>query len=188
MVGFCAQQYHKTIMKLAHASIMSWLLAEKKDHSEGIIKFFWPCISSDIKRYCCSCDICQRTIAKGKTARATLGSMPIIDTPFQRVAIDLVGQLEPRTDSKNKYILTLVDYATKYPEAVALPSIETETFAETLVSMFSRVGVPKEVLTDMGSQFTSALMKEVHRCYPSSSLSRPQINLAEGFIGMLKKC
>ena len=114
--------------------------------------------------------------------------MPIIDTPFQRVAIDLVGQLEPRTDSKNKYILTLVDYATKYPEAVALPSIETETFAEILVSMFSRVGVPKEVLTDMGSQFTSALMKEVRRCYPSSSLSRPQINLAEGFSGMLKKC
>ena len=89
--------------------------------------------------------------------------MPIIDTPFQRVAIDLVGPLEPRTDSKNKYILTLVDYATRYPEAVALPSIETETFAETLVSVLGRVGVPKEVLTDMASQFTSALMKEVSR-------------------------
>ena len=59
-----------------------------------------------MKRCCRSCDICQRTIAKGKTARAPLGSMPIIDTPFQRVAIDLVGPLEPRTDSKNKYILT----------------------------------------------------------------------------------
>ena len=75
--------------------------------------------------------------------------MPFIDTHFQRVAIGLVGPLEPWKDSKNKYILTLVDYATRYPEAVALPSIETETVAEALESIFSRVGVPKEVLTDM---------------------------------------
>ena len=75
----------------------------------------------------------------------------------------MVGPLEPRTDIKNKYILTLVDYATRYPEAVALPSIETETVAETLVSMFSSARVPKDVLTDMGSQFTSALMNEVSR-------------------------
>ena len=39
-------------------------------------------------------------------------------------------------------LLTLADYATRYQEAVALPSIETETVAEALVSIFSRVGVP----------------------------------------------
>ena len=33
-----------------------------------------------------------------------------------------------------------MDYATRYPEAVALPSIETETVAEVLVSLFSRIG------------------------------------------------
>ena len=74
----------------------------------------------------------------------------------------------------NIYILTLVDYATRYPEAVALPSIETVTFAETLVSMFSRVGVPKEVLTDMGSQFTSPLMKEVSRLLSFKQLVKTQ--------------
>ena len=89
--------------------------------------------------------------------------MPVIDAQFQRVAIDLVGPLKPRTENRNKYILTLVDYATRDPEAVALSSIETEAVAEALVSIFSRVGVPKEILTDMGSQFMSALMKEVSR-------------------------
>ena len=34
----------------------------------------------------------------------------------------------------------MIDYATRYPEAVALPSIETERVAEALVEMFSRVG------------------------------------------------
>ena len=96
----------RTIMKLAHESIMSGHLVVKRTIPTVLSEFFWPGISSDIKRYCRSCDICQRTIANGKTARAPLGSMPIIDTPFQRVAIDLAGPLEPRTDSKNKYILT----------------------------------------------------------------------------------
>ena len=49
-----------------------------------------------------------------------------------------------------------MDYATRYPEAVPLASIDTETVAEALVSIFSRVGIPNEVLTDMGTQYTSA--------------------------------
>ena len=46
-------------------------------------------------------------------------------------------------------------YATRYPEAVALPCIKTERVAEALVDMLSRVGVPDEMLTDCGSQFTA---------------------------------
>ena len=77
--------------------------------------------------------------------------MPRIDVPFRRVATDLIGPLKPVTYNKNRYILTLVDYATRYPEAVPLASIDTETVAEALVSIFSRVGIPNEVLTDMGT-------------------------------------
>ena len=45
------------------------------------------------------------------------------------------------------YAITMIDYATRYPEAVALPCIETERVAETLVEMFSRVGIPDEMFT-----------------------------------------
>ena len=85
--------------------------------------------------------------------------MPRIDVPFRRV----VGPLKPRTHSKNRYILTLVDYATRYPEAVPLSSTDTETVAEAPVCIFSRVGIPSEILTDMGTQFTSSVMREVSR-------------------------
>ena len=57
----------------------------------------------------------------------------------------------------------MIDYATRYPEAVALPGIETERVAEALVEIFSRVGIPDEMLTDCGSQFTAKVMKEVSR-------------------------
>ena len=84
-------------------------------------------------------------------------------TPFRRVAIDLIGPVSPVSGSGIKYILTMIDYASKYPEAVALKGIETERVAEAHVEIFSRVGVAAEVLSDRSTQFTSAVMKEVSR-------------------------
>lgn len=86
-----------------------------------------------------------------------------IDTPFHGVEIDLLGPLAPITDCRNRYILTLVDFATMFPEAVALPSVETERVAEALLEIFSRVGIPNEILTDMDNQFTVDLMHEISR-------------------------
>ena len=88
--------------------------------------------------------------------------------------------------------MRLVDCTTRYPEAVALSSIVTKAVAEALVSIFSRVGVPKEILADMGSQFTSALMKVVSRLLSFKQLVtspyHPTCNgLVERFKGTLKK-
>ena len=87
----------------------------------------------------------------------------MIDTPFKRVEVDIVGPIEPQSNNRSRYILTMMDCATRYPDAIALPSIETERVEEALVEIFSRVGVPDEMLTDCGSQFTSEVMKEVAR-------------------------
>lgn len=48
---------------------------------------------------------------------------------FQRIAMDIVGPL-PRSSSGNRYVLVLCDYATRYPEAVPLRSIDAERIAE----------------------------------------------------------
>ena len=56
---------------------------------------------------------------------------------------------------------TLVDFATRYPEAVPLKSISTEAVAKALVDRYSRLGVPEEILSDLARQFTSKCMKEV---------------------------
>ena len=100
---------------------------------------------------------------KRQQIRAPLGNRPVIDIPFRRMVIDIVESLVPITDKGNRYILTLVDYATRYHEAVALPSIKTERVAEALVEVFCRVGFPREILTDIGAQFTSGVMAEMSR-------------------------
>lgn len=65
-----------------------------------------------------------------------LGKMPVIDIPFLRVAVDLKGPIKPVTARKNRYILTIVDYTTRNPEAIALPNIETSTVAEAIAEVF----------------------------------------------------
>lgn len=79
------------------------------------------------------------TYPKGRTTKVPMSVMPIIDVPFKRVAIDLVGPIEPRTKNGNRYILSFVDFATRYPEAVALKGIETEQVADASLDIFCRL-------------------------------------------------
>jgi len=99
-------------------------------------------MTEDVTRFCHSCDVCQRTICKGRVSKVPLGKMSIIDTSFKRVVIDIVGEIFPASSRGHRYILTVVDFATRYPEAVALRNITTTVVAEALVSIFARVGVP----------------------------------------------
>ncbi|XP_060592414.1 uncharacterized protein LOC132747116 [Ruditapes philippinarum] len=182
----------ETVLKVAHDSLLAGHLGIRKTSDRVLGEFYWPGVLVEVRRYCQSCDICQRTISKGRISKVTLGKMPLIDTPFKRVAVDIVGPIEPMTDRKNRYILTMVDYATRYPEAIALPSIETVRVAEALVDMYSRLGVPEEMLKDCGSQFTSQIMNEVSRLLSLRQLTttpyHPMCNgLVEKFNGSLKQ-
>ena len=153
----------KHVMAVAHDTIMAGHLLVGKTLDRICSSFFWPGVSGDVTRYCRSCDLCQRTQSKGKVTKVPLQKMPIIETPFSKVAIDLMGPFDPVTDNGNRYVLTLVDYATRYPEAKALKTTDTPVVAEALLEMYSRLGLPREVLSDNGPQFISDLMKEVNR-------------------------
>ena len=93
-----------------------------------------------------------------------------MEEPFKRVAVDLVGPISPVSEKGNRYILAVVDFATRYPEAVALPKIETERVADALLEVFIRVGFPREMFSDRGTQFTSDMMKEVSRLVSNKRL------------------
>ena len=67
--------------------------------------------------------------------------------------MDIIGPL-PKSRSGNRFILVICDYATRYPEAIPLKRIDAEHIVEELVKVFARVGVPQEILTDQGSNFT----------------------------------
>ncbi|XP_077867182.1 uncharacterized protein LOC144356200 [Saccoglossus kowalevskii] len=94
--------------------------------------------------------------------------------------MDLIGPIRTATERGHRYILTVVDYASRYSEDVAVKKITSEVVADALVSIYSRVGVPKYVLTDLGTQIVSHVMKEVHEEAPQESLGFSSIDFIYG--------
>ena len=125
--------------------------------------FFWPGMGADIRDYCRSCDVCQRKSSKGRVKPVPLQPLPVVTEPFSRVAVDLVGPLSPPSSEGHRYVLTLIDIATGYPEAIPLKDVDSVSVAEALLTIFSRVGIPRKILSDRGTQFTSHLMAELHK-------------------------
>lgn len=60
-----------------------------------------------------------------------------------------------------RYLLVIVDYTTRYPEAILLPSLTSTRVTQALMHFFPHVGLPKALLTDWGSPFMSTLMERV---------------------------
>ncbi|GFO43369.1 gypsy retrotransposon integrase-like protein 1 [Plakobranchus ocellatus] len=94
------------VMSVAHGSITGAHLGIRRTKDKVLSNFYWPVVDGDVTRYCRSCDVCQRTVKKGTVPRVPLEKVPLIDTPFKRVAIDLVGPINPPSEAGHGFILT----------------------------------------------------------------------------------
>ena len=91
--------------------------------------------------------------------RAPLHSLPLMSEPFCQVAVDIVGPLPVCKDSGNRFILTVLDLCTHYPEAIALKQHTASNVAQALSTVFSRFGFPQEILSHQGTDFMFELMQ-----------------------------
>ncbi len=137
-------------------------LGSKKTQSRLSKRFYWHGSISDVERWCRSCDICASRKRPHKTPRAPMQTYTV-GAPMERVALDILGPL-PETNSGNKYILVIGDYFTKWTEAYAMPNQEAITVARIVVEEFvCRFGVPRQLHSDQGTNFQSALFREMCR-------------------------
>lgn len=116
-------------------------------------------MNKDINFWTTTCVQCQ----KQKIHRHTKTPIENISVPtgrFKHIHVDIVGPLP--ASNGNKYILTVIDRFSRWPEAFAIPDIETKTVARTLVTeYFSSFGIPLQVTTDQGRQFESRLFSDL---------------------------
>ena len=119
------------------------------------IKFYWQGFHKDVKEFCKGCEICakNKTVPRPQSAMKSIEIQPI---PFYMIGVDLIGPLKT-TRQGNKYILTIIDYYTKYAEAEALPNQEAETVVRALEQIFARHEMPPILFTDQGRNFESLL-------------------------------
>ena len=123
------------VLKIAHDIPLAGHMGKEKTARRILQRFYWPTLYVDVAKFCKACMVCQK-FSRHKARRAPLIPLPVIEEPFKRIAMDIVGPL-PRSSSGQRYILVVCDYATRYPEAIPLKSIDASHIAEQLVTLFS---------------------------------------------------
>ena len=84
-------------------------------------RYYWPDINGAVRKYVITCLVCQiaKERAIQKTSR-TMNPVPIPPKVMSQLGIDLM-RMKPTNKGMN-YIISAVDYFTKYCELGALPN------------------------------------------------------------------
>ena len=147
------------LLYISHDIPASGHLGMRKTLDRLIRHFWWGSIQTDVREYVRSCHKCQ-CLGKGKAKIiAPLYSMPLVSEPWSICAIDIVGPLPTCKETGNRFILTVLDLCTHYPEAIALKQHTAKDVALALANVFSRVGFPDQILSDLGTEMTSEVLQ-----------------------------
>ena len=120
--------------------------------------FYWPTISRDCMMHIKKCQTCQRH-DKIRPQPCPMQNREIASTPFENMSVDLVGPF-PTAVGRHKYLLTVIDLATRWPEAIPLKSTTARVITMNLVTIFTRCGFPARLTTDNGPQFKGEYFKK----------------------------
>lgn len=110
-----------------------------------------------VRKYVDSCLECTYSKESGKK-RPLLHPIPKIDTPFGTIHIDHVGPFV-KSSKGNTHILVIIDAYTKFIVLRPVKSTKTSIVVDRLREYFSIFGVPKRIISDRGSCFTSSKFK-----------------------------
>jgi len=152
-------------------------------------KFVWHGLNKQVGTWAKNCLACQTSKIQ-RHVKAPLEVFKVPHRRFDHINVDIVGPLP--VSHGFSYLFTIVDRFTRWPEAIPMRDICTKTCAQALVSHWiSRFGVPSEISSDRGSQFTSELWKALVQLlgvhHSRTTAYHPQANgLVERFHRHLK--
>ena len=115
-----------------------------------------PYSVEDVKKVasdCPDCAIVKPRFYKPKVPQHLIKAL----APMERLNIDFKGPLP--SNSKNKFLLTLVDEYSRYSFAFPCVNTSTESVKRCLLSVFSIFGMPSYIHNDNGSSLISAELK-----------------------------
>lgn len=149
---------------------------------------FWPNMYNQIKDICSKCDTCITYSCNN--SKEELINHDIPNLPWIKLGCDFFEF------NKTQYLI-VVDYFSKFFEIAKLDNLTAQHVITHFKSIFARHGIPKLIICDSGSQFTSQMFKDFSILYEfdfvcSSPYHHKSNGLAEAHVkivkNILKKC
>lgn len=114
---------------------------------------WWPNIDQHIEELVKGCVPCQTS--KDMPAVASLHPWVWPAKPWQRLHIDFAGPFL----GKMLLFFVLVDAHSKWPEVIEMSSTTSQNTIVILQHIFAAYGIPLQIVSDNGPQFTSANLR-----------------------------
>jgi hypothetical protein len=126
-------------------------------------RYWWNGMKRDVAEYIALCDTCQRVKAEHQRPAGLLQPLKIPEWKWEEVRIDFIVGL-PRTQAGYDSIWVIVDCLTKVAHFIPVKMIYsgaklTELYMSRIMCLH---GVPKKIVSDRGSQFTSKFWEKLH--------------------------
>ncbi len=123
-------------------------------------QFFWPGISRDIRTFVDNCDGCGGNKAWKTLRHGFLKPLPIPDRIWSEISMDFITKLPISEGCTNMVVIT--DRLGKGVVADGLESIDAESVAKWFLRRYyPHHFLPRAIVSDRGTQFTSAFWKRV---------------------------
>ena len=124
-------------------------------------KFWWPGMEREAQTMLQSCVLCSAHEAHVKPCRPPLQPIPLPVGVWRKVMVDLIGPLQG--PAHERFGIVLVDMYSRWPEVAFCANVTADTLISFLRTLFSREGVPEELVSDNGPQFRSAALQDFLR-------------------------
>ncbi|KAK3512082.1 hypothetical protein QTP70_030361 [Hemibagrus guttatus] len=143
-------------------------------------RFWWPNMAADVRRYVQGCRECAISKSPRHLPSRKLLPLPVPNHPWSHLGVDFITDL-PASNGCT-CILVIVDRFSKSCRLIPLPG--QPTAMDTAECLFNHVfryyGLPEDLVSDQGSQFTSrvwrAFFKRLRVTVSLSSGYHPQTN------------
>jgi hypothetical protein len=166
-------------LREAHDSVYSIHPGSTKMYQDLKQKYWWYGLKNDVASHVALCDVCERVKAKHQRPAGLLHPLKIPEWKWEEIGMDFIVGL-PCTSSGYDSIWVIVDRLTKVAHFIP---VKTTYSGPKLVELYmARIvclhGVPKKIVSDRGSHFTSRYWQKLHECLDTrlnfSSAYHPQ--------------
>uniref|UniRef100_A0A3B5AAW4 Integrase catalytic domain-containing protein n=1 Tax=Stegastes partitus TaxID=144197 RepID=A0A3B5AAW4_9TELE len=116
-------------------------------------------MNRDTREYISACSVCACNKTSTQPSAGLLHPLPVPRRPWSHIALDFVTGLPP--SNGNTVILTIVDRYSKSAHFLPLPKLSTarETADLLVAHVFRPHGLPVDIVSDRGPQFTSRVWR-----------------------------
>ncbi|KAK3548859.1 hypothetical protein QTP70_021279 [Hemibagrus guttatus] len=177
---FVPLQFRHQVMQWVHETPSSGHPGIRRSTQLACRRFWWPSLGTDVEEYVQACPTYAQSRANHQLLEGLLEPLPIPRHPWSHLSVDFLTALPDSGGFTT--VMVMVDRFSK--ECKLIPLQGSPTAMQTAEAMFQHVfrnfGLPEDIVSDRGPQFTSrvwgALCAQLGISVSLSSGYHPQSN------------